>query len=143
MISAALETKRDADILAGAADSGADSAESVVSQIGTTFPQTPSDAVDTLRGIDLPGVPRGYLDQHLGGESHGLVAGLTRVRQAVLSDISDQVKLASSTPTKSKVRATAIMHAQTQAFADLSAKYRALNAAQMTTLVGFIHGGER
>lgn len=142
MIATTLETKRIADLLERSPNHDISAADSVKQAIGPAEPGDTADAANSIRGVDLPGVPRSYLDEHLNVPSMHHLNGVSMVRHMALSEIDRQTQLATFQGDSARQSNTA-NDAAAHGLTDLAAKYRSLNAAQTSTLIGFMHGEGR
>jgi hypothetical protein len=120
MLGAALEIKRDSDLLADRPDAAFDE---IANRIGLPNPPSDEDAAASVRGVSLPGIPQAYIDLHVNRHSYALRVGVGRARQILLSDLN-QAKL----NTQAQVDSRQI---QASALSDFALKCKAASDAQV------------
>jgi hypothetical protein len=136
MLGAALETKRDSDILAASPDPSAAGLDAVLDKVGRSIPSTGNDAVRSVRDISLPNIPQSYIDTRVSRQGSGLVVGIERARQMVLLDIN-RAKSPDFSYSPSSKRQAQAKEAQHHATSDLTQKYRSLSETQVRYIEAF------
>ncbi len=127
MLGAALETKRDFDLLQASPDRGISGLDQVAAQVGSQLPRTKKEAADALRGIALPGVSQAYTSKRLDLASGSLVVGVSNARQKLLLHISEMKRTEAAVAAKrpSVARTRALQQGQ-HALSDLATRYSSL-----------------
>ncbi|HUD76053.1 MAG TPA: hypothetical protein VMQ76_13355 [Terracidiphilus sp.] len=136
MLGAALEIKRDSDILAARPDVSSAGFNAVVENIGRQLPSTDEEAAASVRGEELSGISQSYIEAHLNRRSGHLRIGIDRARGSVLSDIN-LVKSNASVPMGPQGEAL-VKQAQLHALSDLAQEYRVLSEKQVQCIKGYI-----
>jgi hypothetical protein len=135
MLGAALEIKRDFDILASSPDQTAGGLDGVAEQIGMTLPTTDQEAAESVNEIQLPGVPQSYIDTRLKRQDGGILAGVRTARQFLLGEIHNK-KTQANFQTGSLP--SAAQETQAGAVLDLSQKYQAVSEEQSRWIAAFV-----
>jgi hypothetical protein len=84
MLGAALETKRDAELLSASPDPSISGLDKVVARVLTKPLNTPAEAVQSLQGITLAGISQAFIDKHLADQSLFIKIGAYRARGEIL-----------------------------------------------------------
>lgn len=136
LLGEALEIKRASVILAASPDPSVAGLPEVRQKLGN-LPAKAEDAVASVRGTLLEGVPQSYVDSRTSQPSYGLLAGVRAARQLVLTELGNKSSFAAMTPpTRSPVAQSAIREAQLHAVSDLAAKYQTLASQQAQIMRG-------
>jgi hypothetical protein len=101
MVGAALELKRDSDIITKAAQENDTSYDSLLKQLGTQLPSSPDDVRAALGDIGLAGVPHDFLDTHLKSATPSFISGARTGRQLAFRELRLASGETTSTPESS------------------------------------------
>jgi hypothetical protein len=140
MFGVALETKRISDLLSNGPDQSAAGLDSVLPQIGTSPPSSPTEAAEKFKGESLPGISPLVVNSYLSSPAQGLLEGAGFARDTILHDISEKKALAALPLTGGKNQQKAVLEAQSHGRSDLAQKYQALNQLQISYLISFLGG---
>jgi hypothetical protein len=130
MLGAALETRRDSQILAASPDASVAGFDAVVADIDKALPSTNAEIAEAMRGIALTGVPQSYIDKRMRLQPGILGSGISTARQMLLIEIKNKKEFASKPLTRSHVQQDRVKRAQSQGLSDLAQKYKTLSDAQ-------------
>jgi hypothetical protein len=143
MVGAALEIKRDADLLAASPDPSLAGIDAAAEKIGRTIPSSDAEAVDSVRGIELNGIPQSVVDARVSRHSSGFLVGVNRARQMFLLDLNLAKSNAEATPEKSSQEFQDRMkQLQSHVLADLAGKWAATSQSQTQTLQVLLGGSQ-
>lgn len=131
MLGAALETRRDADILAASQDSaGLNRTNDVVTKIGHGVPSSGRDAVAMESGVVLPGVSQDYVTSRLTRHSSGFQIGVSRAKDMILRDVGKALTVSAATSTGSGRSYSTADNGQISSPSELASKYKILSDKQ-------------
>lgn len=130
MLGTALETKRISGILLNSPDPTIAGFDNVLTQIGSNLPKTDYDAVQSLKGIALPGVSQEYIDEHLAHPEFGLKTGINRAREGILMDIKNLTDFDAREIKGNTAAQRRALESRPHALSDFAKKYSSLSDLQ-------------
>jgi len=142
MVGAALEIRRDADILATSPDPSAAGIDAAVERIGRTVPSSVEEAVNAVNGIALTGIPQIDVDARVNHRGSGFLIGVNRARQMVLLDLDlAKSSAAMNADMGSEAYRQRLKDLQSRVLADLAGKWTATQAQTLRALLGVSEAG--
>ena len=130
MLGVALETQRISNLLLARPDASFSGYDNVLESISSKLPQTDYEAAEALKGMALPGISQAYVNERLARPEPGLMVGVIRARQFILTEIN-KVKLADAREMAgTRDQQLGALKSRAHALSDLAQKYSARSDLQ-------------